>query len=420
MPARQSLFKPPEIRMRSAVVPAPAPCIDPPELKRRVQAVLPGITELRRSLHRIPETRLEEHETSRRLRELVSLPGIELLPPLLGTDVVGLLRGEAKGRAGSVMLRADIDALPVEDRSGAPWASGSPGRSHACGHDGHMAILVGTVQVLAALRKEFAGSVRFVFQPAEEEAGGGKMLIERGLLDRAPRPEAVFALHGWPGLPAGTVAATPGPAMAGQDRFRITVEGKGGHAAVPHRAVDPVVVSAQLITVLQAVVSRSVDPIDSAVVSVCTIHGGTASNVIPDRVVMEGTTRYFEPRVQELLRRRLEQIVASTCAAAGATGTLEYSEGYIPLVNDAGKVELLKTVVRAYLGEAAWVPELPRTMGAEDFAFYLARVPGVFLRLGLGEDSPSLHNPQFDFNDAALEAGITVMAALALESLAAA
>jgi amidohydrolase len=418
MPARRSLCKPPELNMRSAVVAFPASAVGPAELKQRVRAILPEITELRRSLHRRPETRLEEHETSRRLRELVALPGIELLPPLLGTDVVGLLPGKARGKAANVTLRADIDALPVEDHSGAPWSSENPGRSHACGHDGHTAILVGTLRVLAGVAGSFAGSVRFVFQPAEEEAGGGKMLVERGLLEQDPRPAAVFALHGWPGLPAGTVAATPGPAMAGQDRFRITVQGRGGHGAVPHHAVDPVVTSAQLISTLQAIVSRSVDPMDPAVVSVCTIHGGTASNVIPDQVVMEGTTRYFEPRVQELLRRRLQEVVTSTCAAAGATGTLEYSEGYIPLVNDPGKVQFLKKVVNTYLGQAAWVPELPRTMGAEDFAFYLARVPGVFLRLGLGEQSPSLHNSAFDFNDTALEAGITVMAALALETLA--
>jgi len=403
-------------------VPFTAPCVDPAELKARVRAVLPGIVELRRSLHRLPETRLEEHETARRLRQPATLPGVELSAPLLGTDVTGLLSGQGRGEGGSggrcVLLRADIDALPVEEASGAPWASTRPGVAHACGHDGHTAILVGALQVLAALRSRFTGSVRFVFQPAEEEAGGGKLLVEKGLLEQDPRPSAVFALHGWPGLPVGVVAATPGPAMAGQDRFRITVEGRGGHGAAPHSTVDPVVASAQLIGALQTVVSRSVDPVDPAVVSVCMIHGGTASNVIPDRVLMEGTTRYFEPRVRQLLRARIEQIVASTCAAAGASGSVEHSEGYIPLVNDPGKVELLRCVVQAYLGEAAWFPELPRTMGAEDFAFYLARVPGVFLRLGMGEGSPGLHNPRFDFNDAALEAGITVMAALALESLA--
>lgn len=395
-------------------MPRLAPCVEPSELKSRVRAVLPQIIELRRSLHRDPETRLEEHDTARRLRELAAVPGAELQPPLLGTDVVGLLRGAA-GRC--VLLRADIDALPVEDRSGAPWASLHPGRSHACGHDGHMAILVGTLQVLSGLRDHLAGSVRFVFQPAEEEAGGGKLLVERGLLDREPRPQAVYALHGWPGLPAGSVAATPGVAMAGQDRFRITVEGQGGHGAAPHRAVDPVVASAQVISALQTVVSRSIDPVDPAVVSVCTIHGGTASNVIPDRVVMEGTTRYFQPRVRQTLRSRLERVVASTCSAAGARGAVEHSEGYIPVVNDPAQVDFLRQVVARYLGEPSWVPELPPTMGAEDFAFYLARVPGVFLRLGLGEGSASLHNPSFDFNDAALEAGITVMAALALESL---
>jgi amidohydrolase len=399
------------------------PVLDPRELKRRVQEILPDIIEARHSLHRIPELMLEERRTAEHIRELLQSSSLELLPPYLETDTVGLLlgRGAENGsaRPSNVTLRADIDALPVEDRSGRPWASWNAGCSHACGHDGHSAILLGVVRVLEGLTDRFAGSVRFVFQPAEEQAGGGKMLVEKGLLDTEPRPGAVFALHGWPGLPAGAVAAAPGTMMAAQDRFRITVTGKGGHGAVPQKVIDPILTGAQLVSTLQGVVSRSVDPIEPAVVSVCTFHGGTTSNVIPDAVVMEGTVRYFERRLQALIRGRMEEIIAGTCAAAGARCEFDYREGYIPLVNDPNKVHLVQRVTETYLGPQAWFPNLPRTMGAEDFAFYLDRVPGVFLRLGLGEDSPSLHNPEFDFNDGALEAGITVMSALALESLAA-
>jgi amidohydrolase len=396
------------------------PSVDPQDLKRSIRKILPEITAIRRGLHRIPETKLEERETSRRIRELIADTKIELLDPYIGTDVVGLLWGTNafRGKNINVTLRSDIDALPIRETSGKSWASEHDGRAHSCGHDGHMAVLIGTLKVLDELSDRFAGSVRFVFQPAEEEAGGGKMMVDKGLLDTDPKPSAVFALHGWPGIPAGTIAAAPGAAMAAQDRFRITVRGRGGHGAVPHKTIDPIVTSAQIVGGLQTIVSRSLEPVAAGVISVCTIHGGTTSNVIPDEVVMEGTTRYFDTKIQTLIRSRMEEVVRGICAAAGAEHSLEYSEGYIPLVNDPEKVDFLKQIVDSYLGEQAWISDLPRVMGAEDFAFYLAKVPGVFLRLGLGEDWPGLHSAAFDFNDQAIEAGITVMSALALETLA--
>ena len=394
--------------------------IDPQELKKRIRKILPEITEIRRGLHRIPETKLEERETSKRIRQLIADTGIQLLDPYLGTDVVGLLWGTRSDSRGgpNVTLRADIDALPITENSGKSWASEHQGRAHSCGHDGHMAILIGALKVLNGLTDQFDGSVRFVFQPAEEEAGGGRMMVDKGLLDTDPSPAAVFALHGWPGIPAGTIAAAPGPAMAAQDRFSITVRGKGGHGAVPHKAIDPIVTAAQVVGGLQTIKSRSLEPVAAGVISVCTIHGGSTSNVIPDEVVMEGTTRYFDKKVQTLIRSRMEEVVRGICASAGADYTFHYKEGYIPLVNDPGKVDFLRAVAESYLGEKVWIPDLPRSMGAEDFSFYLAKVPGAFLRLGLGEDSPSLHNAQFDFNDEAIEAGITVMCALAIETLA--
>ena len=206
--------------------------------------------------------------------------------------------------------------------------------------------------------------------------------------------------------------------MAAQDRFRITVRGRGGHGAVPHKTIDPIVTAAQIVGGLQTIVSRSLEPVAAGVISVCTIHGGTTSNVIPDEVVMEGTTRYFDEQVQTLIRSRMEEVIRGICTSAGAEHSFEYTNGYIPLVNDPEKVSFLRTVVETYLGEKAWIPDLPRVMGAEDFAYYLAKVPGVFLRLGLGEDWPSLHSAEFDFNDQAIEAGITVMCALAIETLA--
>jgi amidohydrolase len=396
------------------------PIIDPKELKKHVHEILPEITKVRRGLHRIPETKLEERKTSKRIRELIADTKVELLDPLIGTDVVGLLWGSRNRSPESlnVTLRADIDALPIKEASGRSWASGNEGRAHSCGHDGHMAILIGTLKVLNTLTDHFTGSVRFVFQPAEEEAGGGRMMVDRGLLDTEPKPSAVYALHGWPGIPVGTIAARAGTAMAAQDRFRITVKGRGGHGAVPHMAVDPIVTGAQIITGLQTIISRALAPVAAGVMSVCTIHGGTTSNVIPDEVVMEGTTRYFDGNVQSLIRTRMEEIIRGVCASAGADYSFEYDEGYIPLVNDPEKVRFLQQIVRSYLGREVWVPDLPPVMGAEDFAFYLAKIPGTFLRLGLGKDWPALHSAEFDFNDEAIETGIVVMSALALETLA--
>jgi hippurate hydrolase len=402
------------------------PSLNPEELQKRIREILPEIIEIRHNLHRIPETRLEEHETSRTIRERIASTRIEPVEPYIGTDVVGLLWGAGSGsrdKRGSregvnVTLRCDIDALPITEKSGKSWTSEHEGRAHSCGHDGHAAIMIGTLKVLDGLSGLFDGSVRFVFQPGEEEAGGGRMMVERGLLDADPRPSAVYALHGWPGIPAGTIAATPGAAMAAQDRFRITVRGRGGHGAVPHKVIDPIVTGAQVVGGLQTIVSRSLEPVAAGVISVCTIHGGTTSNVIPDELVMEGTTRYFDRKVQSLIRSRMEEIIRGICSSAGAEYRFDYNEGYIPLVNDPQKVDFLQGVVESYLGAEAWIPDLPQVMGAEDFAFYLDKIPGVFLRLGLGEDSPALHSSEFDFNDQAIEAGITIMSALALETLA--
>jgi amidohydrolase len=396
------------------------PAVTPQELKQQVHKVLPEIIELRHKLHTIPETRLEEFETAALLRRTIGQTKLDLLPAYLETDVVGLLRSTAPGAADSpnVTLRADIDGLPLEEKSGRSWSSLYPGKAHSCGHDGHMAILVGVLRVLDSLSGRLGGSVRFVFQPGEEEVGGGKMMVARGLLEAEPLPAAVFALHGWPGLPLGQVAATPGTAMAAADIFTITVKGRGGHGAVPHKAVDPILAGAQIITALQSIVSRSINPARPAVVSVCSVRGGATTNIIPDELVMQGTTRYFERRLGDLIRRRMQEVIAGVCAAAGAEYSFDYEDGYIPLVNDPEQVRLAQEVTETYLGQQAWYADLPATMGAEDFAFYLDRVPGAFLRLGLGEKAAPLHHPEFDFDDRALETGITVLAALALETLA--
>jgi hippurate hydrolase len=395
--------------------------IAPNELKERIRGLLPDLTALRHRLHEMPEIGLEEVRTAELVRERLAAAGVELLPPYLETDVVGLLRGRAKARGepGCVLLRADLDALPIEEKKERDWKSRNPGRSHACGHDGHITMLLGAAEVLAGLSGRFAGAVRFVFQPGEEEFAGGQQLVQRGLLDATPRPAAAFALHGWPGMPEGTVAAVPGPAMAATDVFAITIKGKGGHGAKPHTIIDPIVTAAQAIVGLQTIVSRNINPAEPAVISVCTIQGGFATNVIPEQVRLEGTVRYFNPDLKHLIRTRIDEVVRGTCEAAGAEAAIEYRDGYIPLVNDPGLVRFARETVQAFLGGQAWFEDLERTMGAEDFAYYLEKVPGAMIMLGLGEGWPNLHSPDFDFNDRALEAGILTLVGLALESLAA-
>ena len=382
-------------------------------MRRIVAEILPEIVEVRHSLHRIPETHYQERKTAGTIRRLLASPRIEVLPPLLETDVIGLIRGGSPGRC--ILLRSDIDALPVEENTGKAWASTHAGKAHSCGHDGHMAILLGTARVLARLASELAGNVRLVFQPAEEEECGGCALVGKGLMEIEPRAEAAFALHGWVGVPVGKVSCAPGAMMAAADQFLITVRGKGGHAALPHRAADPVVCAARVITALQTVVSRAIDPLEPAVLSVCRIEGGHASNVIPDTVVLEGTARYFEGSMEALIRERMNQIIAGVCAAGGCTYELSYTHGYEPLVNHPSAVSMARQTVAAYLGPSAWWEDHPRTMGAEDFAFYIKKVPGALLRLGLGEEYPPLHSAGFDFNDESLETGIMALTGLALD-----
>ena len=384
------------------------------ELKKKVEEVLPNSIELRHVLHRKAAVKFQEYEAFNLIRERLEGFPLTVLPPYLETDTVALLYGQGKGK--NVTLRADIDALPLKDTSGTPWASETEA-SHSCGHDGHTAILMGALEVLSSFQDRIKGSVRFVFQPAEEEGGGGKMMVEKGMLRDEPKADAVFALHGWPGIPVGTLFSRPGAMMAAADRFTIRVKGRGGHGARPEKAVDPVVTSAELITALQTIVSRNIEPTQAGVVSVCMVHGGQANNVIPDEVVMEGTTRYFAPAVGSIIKTRMEETVRHICASKGAEGTIEYRRGYIPLVNDPNMVAFAEGVVKKYLHREAWLEREEQTTGAEDFSFYLRDVPGAFLRLGLGEDSADLHNSRFDFNDEAIRAGITALCGIVLEML---
>ena len=389
--------------------------MDPQQLRARIAEIVPQIIAFRRELHMFPEPGLKEVETAGRIRERIRSYPLKIQEPLVGTDTVAVLHGAQPGR--NVTLRADIDALPLQEKSDVAWKSKNASCAHSCGHDGHAAMLMGALMILCELRENFCGSVRFVFQPAEEKYGGGKQMVEKGLLDADPRPDAVFALHGWPELPVGTLAAKSGVYMAANDRFSIRVQGRGGHGAKPHLAVDPIVIGTRIVQALQTIASRSIDPAEPAVISVCTFHGGDADNVIPDEVTMSGTVRYFNEKLHSAIRTRMEALVKGICDSAGAGCEFTYQDGYISLVNDPGKVAFARRVVQSYLGEASWAGELPLTTSSEDFSFYLRKSPGVFLRLGLGTDRYNLHNPHFDFNDQAIEAGILTLVALVLESL---
>lgn len=348
------------------------------------------------------------------MRRELSGTSVQLLPPFLKTDVVGLLRGAGAGR--NVTLRADMDALPILEQPQLPYRSQRPGLMHACGHDGHTAMLVGAARVLDVLRDEWAGSVRLVFQPGEEIAALGRDLVARGAL-KDPEPAVVLALHAFSGLPSGAIASKPGLHSAGVGFFTITLRGRGGHGSQPEDTIDPIPIAARVVDALQTVVSRMNSPLDPVVVSVCRIQGGTTSNVIPDTVEMAGTVRFCSPAAGERLPRQIEQVVKGICAASGASYTWHYDAPYVPLLNDPAVVAVCRQVVQEEISPECWVDVEKPTMSGEDFAYYLCDYPGALLRLGMGENRPGLHNSAFDFSDDALEHGILFLVLVTLRFL---
>lgn len=350
---------------------------------------------LRRYLHTRPELAYAEHETSALVANYLDDWGFEVETGIGGTGVVGTLR-EGVGE-GVIGLRADMDALPVQEATGVDYASLHPGKMHACGHDGHTTILLATAQKLAAERN-FSGTVRLIFQPAEEIGGGARTMIKDGLFERFP-VDAVFGLHNWPGIAAGQLAFIEGPAMASVDMAIIRIQGRGGHGAKPHLAIDPVVIAASLVLALQTVVSRNVDPLEAAVLTVGSIHGGSLPNVIPDSVELQLTVRSFNEAVREAIRDRITALVHSHVASFGATADLHYPTGYPVLVNDASQTQFARDVARRHFGAERLEPSLRPITASEDFAFMLEERPGSYLFLGNGE-SADLHSPHYDFNDA--------------------
>lgn len=364
----------------------------------------------RRDFHMHPELAFEEHRTAGIVAKHLERLSYRVQTGVAQTGVIGVLEGTKPGPV--VMLRFDMDALPVTEETGAEYASQVPGKMHACGHDGHVAMGMGLAELLAARRDELAGTVKLIFQPAEEGGNGAEAMVQEGALED-PRPDVFLAAHVWTEKPVGTVNVTPGPVMAAAEMFTCTIHGQGGHGALPHQAVDPIVAAAQVITALQTVVSRNVSPLEAAAVSVGAIHGGDAFNVIPPQVEMTGTIRTYEPSTREVVLQRVREVVEGVAAACGATAELEIQPLTPAVVNDAEVVEVVRRAAAAVAGPE-WVTAEEQTMGSEDAAFFMQQVPGCYFFLGAANPEKGLgaphHNPRFDFDEEALVLGLAVLA----------
>ncbi|HKL56120.1 MAG TPA: M20 aminoacylase family protein [Roseovarius sp.] len=378
----------------------------------RIAGFAEEMADWRRHLHSHPELGLDCHETAAflvaRLREF----GIaEIEEGIAQSGVVALIEGRGEGP--TIGLRADIDALPINETTGAPHASKVPGRMHACGHDGHSAMLLGAAKYLAETRN-FAGRVALIFQPAEEGPGGAQPMVDAGIMERYDIAQ-VYALHTAPGVPEGTFHTTPGPIMASVDTVHIDITGQGGHGAMPHDARDPVIAACGMVQAIQTIVSRNNHALDDLVISITQIHTGSADNVIPGTAYVNGTVRTFDKAVRAMVRRRMEEIVAGQAASYGVDAVLRYEEGYPPTVNDPEKTAFAARVAGTVAGEDAVFANGERLMGSEDFAAMLEARPGAFLFLGQGE-GPGLHQPGFDFNDAVAPVGASFFARLVEEA----
>lgn len=387
-------------------------------LYAQAQALFPYTQALRRDFHMHPEIGFQEVRTSgiiaRELREL----GLEVSTGIAKTGVIGLIEGAKPGPV--IMLRFDIDALPIQEETGAEYASQNPGLMHACGHDGHAAIGLTVAKLLHARREEFGGTIKLVFQPAEEGMGGAQTMVKEGTME-SPAPLRSLGLHIWNGKPLGWVGIAAGPVMAGASSFKITVRGKGGHGAIPHLSIDPVLASAQIITALQSIVSRNVDAQKAAVVTIASIHGGDAFNVIPRQVEMLGTIRFFEMEVGEMVHRRFNEIVHGIATAMQCQAEIEISEITPPVINDAATTENVLRAARTIFPAEKPDTSPYVTMGSEDFAFFQQKAPGTYFFVGSNNESRGLnfghHHPKFDFDEEVLVRGSALMAAAALEVL---
>lgn len=372
---------------------------------------------LRRDFHRHPELGFEEERTASIVAARLKDLGLEVRTGIAETGVVGILKGRAVSPV--ILLRFDMDALPILEKTGAAYASENDGVMHACGHDSHVAVGLGVAKLLAAHREELPGTVKFVFQPAEEGGGGAARMVEAGVLEN-PKPDYSMGMHVWNEKPVGWYALNPGPMMAGAEIFSVKVTGKGGHGAAPHKSVDPIVACAQIITALQTITSRNLNPLDSAVVSVCRVDAGTAFNIIPQVAVLTGTIRTFKPEVYEKVRERFTAIVASTAEAMGCQAEITIERVTLPIANDPDLVALMGDVVMTVDPDAKIDPN-HKTMGSEDFSFMMDDIPGCFVMVGSANPQKGLdyghHHPRFDIDEACLPHAVAIMALGAVQIL---
>ena len=385
-----------------------------------------SIAAVRRDIHAHPELCFEEVRTADVVAQKLTEWGIPIHRGLGKTGVVGIVKGRDGGASGrAIGLRADMDALPMQEFNTFAHASKHQGKMHACGHDGHVAMLLAAAQHFAKHRN-FDGTVYLIFQPAEEGGGGARVMIEDGLFEQFPM-QAVYGMHNWPGMPVGTFAVSPGPVMASTSEFKIVIRGKGGHAALPHTGIDPVPIACQMVQTFQTIISRNKKPVDAGVISVTMINAGEATNVVPDSVELQGTVRTFTVEVLELIEKRMRQIAEHTCAAHDATCEFAFVRNYPPTVNSPAEAEFARKVMTEIVGESHVLPQEP-TMGAEDFAYMLQAKPGAYCfiangdgahrEMGHGGGPCMLHNPSYDFNDDLIPLGATYWVKLAEQWLA--
>lgn len=380
--------------------------IDTP-IRPEIKALQAQLVEWRRGLHQRPELGFQEKLTAGFVAQKLTEWGIDHQTGIAETGIVATIAGRQPGPV--LGIRADMDALPIQEESEVPYRSQHDGIMHACGHDGHTAIALGTAHYLAQHRDIFAGTVKLIFQPAEEGPGGAQPRIEAGVLHN-PEVDAMIGLHLWNNLPLGTVGVRSGPLMAAVELFRCQILGKGGHGAMPHQTIDTVLVSAQIVNALQTIVARNVNPLDAAVVTVGELHAGAAMNVIAATARLSGTVRYFNPELATTISQRLEQIIAGVCQSHGATYDLNYQHLYPPLINDKGMAQLVRSVAETVVETPAGVVPECQTMGGEDMAFFLQQVPGCYFFLGSANPQKNLayphHHPRFDFDETALGLGV--------------
>ncbi len=374
-----------------------------------IQALQPHLVQWRRRLHQQPETGFQEKLTAEFIAEKLRDWGIDHQVGIATTGIVATIEGQ---RSGPVLaIRADMDALPIREENEVPYKSQYDGVMHACGHDGHVAIALGTAHYLAHHRQDFAGTVKLIFQPAEEGPGGAKPMLEAGVLQQ-PQVDAIIGLHLWNNLPLGMVGVRTGALMAAVETFTCTLYGRGGHGAMPHQTIDSVVLGAQIVNALQTIVARNIDPIESAVVTVGEFHAGTACNVIADSAFLRGTVRYFNPAYADYFEHRLEQVIGGICASHGARYTFDYEKLYPPVINDGAIADLVRSVAETVIESPQGVVPHCQTMGGEDMAFFLQQVPGCYFFLGSANLNRNLayphHHPRFDFDETALGLGVEI------------